>query len=407
MRERSDRPRPERPRPDRPHRGRGRTLAVPAALAVLTLLMGGLALATASGGEPGPGLLVGHSGPKDPGDEAPEEGDGEDREGGQEDGQEGDHGDHGGDHGDGDHGDHGDEPITGPDPEDFAPIDEAPERRADPAPGPDASTGTVSIDCGTNENGVFNSENVIVAPGVEHGAQHTHDYVGNQDVQRFTEDVDTNNAILAEGDTTCPGEDRSMHFWPVLRDVTGESDDAELPGGGLDGNLGSILTPAEARIEFFGNPEGPVSAMPDFLQIFTGNAQAATSEGVNANAQWSCTGFEDQAFPDRYPLCPEGSDVVRILDFPGCWNGRDIESEDNRSHTAFAEEDGTCPDGFTAVPQLRHTLVYDVPEGPNFALDSFPEQGRAPITDHSDHINVMPPELMDQTVECINGGRDC
>ncbi|KOX16934.1 DUF1996 domain-containing protein [Nocardiopsis sp. NRRL B-16309] len=314
----------------------------------------------------------------------------------------------GGDHGGGAHGGHGDgAEAVGPFEEDFADIEQAPPREDGPEPGPEASTGSFTVDCGVNENGVFNSENVIVAPGVPHGAQHTHDYVGNQNVQNFTDDVLANNELLAQGETTCPDGDLSMHYWPVLRDITREGADADESGGGLDGNIGEILTASSATIEFLGNPRGPVTEMPEFLQIITGNARANTAEGANARAQWTCTGFEDRAFPDRYPLCPEGSDVVRIFDFPSCWDGENFESPDNRTHIVFPEEDGGCQDGFTAVPLLRQTLVYEVPDGPSFAVDGFPEEEHAPITDHSDHINVMPRELMAELVDCVNTGRDC
>jgi hypothetical protein len=268
-------------------------------------------------------------------------------------------------------------------------------------------TGTFTVDCGVNENGLLNSENVIVAPGVDNGAQHTHDYVGNQNVNNFIEDVDTNNQILAQGETTCDNGDQSMHYWPVLRDITQEGNDANEPGGGADGNVGQILTPLEATIEFRGNAQDDVVPMPEFLQIITGNARAFTTDGENANAQWTCTGFEDRISEDQYPLCPEGSDVMRIMDFPSCWDGQNIESEDNRSHIVFPNDDGSCPDDTEPVPQLRQTLVYDVPEGPNFAVDGFPEEQHAPITDHSDFINVMPEEVMREAVNCINEGRDC
>src|SRR3546814_12364222 len=55
--------------------------------------------------------------------------------------------------------------------------------------------------------------NVIVAPGVSNGAQHQHDYVGNQANNAFASDQD-----LANGDTTCENQgDASSYFWPVLR----------------------------------------------------------------------------------------------------------------------------------------------------------------------------------------------
>ena len=40
-------------------------------------------------------------------------------------------------------------------------------------------------------------------------------------------------------------------------------------------------------------------------------------------------------------------------------------------------------------------------------MDSFEEQIHKPITDHDDFINVMPEDLMNETVDCINEGRDC
>lgn len=299
-------------------------------------------------------------------------------------------------------------PGAPPGPDDFVDIRDVPP--ADPAPPPGASggaDGTFRAECGRNENGLFNSENVIVAPGVPNGAEHTHDYVGNQDIDRFTDDVGANNAILAQGETSCAGGDRSMHYWPVLRDLTREGADADAPGGGADGNVGRILTPVSVDIEFRGNAVGDVVAMPRFLQVITGNARAATS-GENANAQWTCTGFEDRISTERYPLCPDGSDVMRIMDFPSCWDGRGTESEDNRSHIVFPDPgSGACPEGTRPVPQLRQTLVYEVPEGPSFAVDGFPEEAHQAVTDHSDFINVMPDDLMDEAVTCINSGRDC
>ncbi|MDA2805234.1 DUF1996 domain-containing protein [Nocardiopsis suaedae] len=306
-------------------------------------------------------------------------------------------------------GDGDDPPGPGPGPEDFVDIRDVPPAPPGPQPG-DAggADGVYRAECGRNENGLFNSENVIVAPGVPNGAQHTHDYVGNQDINRFTDDVEANNAILAQGDTSCADGDRSMHYWPVLRDITQEGADAGAPGGGLDGNVGRILTPRSAAIEFRGNAVDEVVPMPRFLQAITGNARAATSGGENANAQWTCTGFEDRISTDRYPLCPDGSDVTRIMDFPSCWDGRNTESEDNRSHIVFPDpETGACPGGTRPVPQLRQTLVYEVPEGPAFAVDGFPEEGHAAVTDHSDFINVMPDGLMDKAVACINSGRAC
>ncbi|WP_314174434.1 DUF1996 domain-containing protein [Streptomyces winkii] len=303
-------------------------------------------------------------------------------------------------HGGGAGGDAGD---GGPVRSDFVDITKVPGNVEEPSRGADASTGTFTSACGTNSGGQHNSDNVIVAPGVGNGAHHTHDYVGNKQV-----DADSTDESLAAQGTTCTNGDQSTYYWPVLRDRTKQGPDADKPGGGAEGNLGAVIEPASVDITFRGNAQSDVVAMPRFLRIITGDAKASTNGGANANASWSCTGFEEKVqLKDKYPICPEGSKVVRTSFFQSCWDGRNADSADHRSHVAFTKADGSCPGGFKAVPQLTERLTYDVPEAPDFAVDTFPEQKHKPVTDHGDFINVMKDDLMKEAVDCINSGRRC
>ncbi|CAL9438124.1 hypothetical protein SUDANB176_02191 [Streptomyces sp. enrichment culture] len=332
-----------------------------------------------------------------------------------------DGGDGGQDQGDGDQdqgdGGNGGQAGNGPVADDFVDIEDVePNSRDLPnglaANGDSGSTGTFTSDCGTNENENRNSDNVIVAPGVSNGAQHQHDYVGNQANNAFASDED-----LANGDTTCRNQgDKSTYFWPVLRIQDGSQDiDQDRPGGGQDGNVGRIVGPSQAELKFVGNRTGDVVAMPTGLRIITGDAKSFTNGLNNANTSWSCTGFEDRQVTDKYPICPEGSSVVRTSNFQSCWDGQNIDSANHRTHVDFVEADGSCPNGFQAIPQLQVRLVYDVP-APQidngrlvnpFAVDSFPEQLHKPITDHNDFINFFDEDLMNEMVDCINSGRDC
>ncbi|MFF4406241.1 DUF1996 domain-containing protein [Streptomyces sp. NPDC001262] len=277
---------------------------------------------------------------------------------------------------------------AGPSPADFADIRRAPRDAPDPAPGPGASTGTFTARCGRNGNGHRNPDNFIVTPGVANGAHHVHDYVGNLSTDAFSTD-----ASLQAAGTTCARGDKSAYFWPVLRDVR---------------NSGRILTPDSVALTFRGNPAAPVTAMPEGLRAITGDAKAFTAGTANARARWGCTGVAGRHFTDRYPLCPRGSRVVRLLDFPSCWDGRHRDSTDHRSHLRFPDAaSGRCAAGTVAVPQLRMELTYTVPRGPAFAVDSFPEQLRKPVTDHADFADVMPRALMTTVVHCIDEGRRC
>jgi hypothetical protein len=283
-----------------------------------------------------------------------------------------------------------------------------------PRPSRGASKGAFRTRCGVNANKLYNSDNIIVAPGVDNGAHHTHDYVGNQDNDAFT-----TNEEFAAAATSCRNQgDKSTYYWPVLRLQDGTQEfDAKQLGGGAEGNTGRILTASKVTLNFVGNPRGKVVAMPKFLRIITGDAKAFTNGTANANAAWSCTGFENRQLTDKYPICPEGSSLVRTSKFQSCWDGRSIDSANHRAHVAFADpRTGACPNGFKAIPQLVQRLVYDVDapslkdngkSSPFYAVDGFPEQMHKPITDHGDFINVFDEILMNRMVQCINTGRKC
>ncbi|GAB4053653.1 hypothetical protein GCM10028775_40120 [Catellatospora paridis] len=265
----------------------------------------------------------------------------------------------------------------------------------------EGSAGTFTSQCGRNLNDHRNPDNFIVAPGVFNGAHHTHDYVGN-----LSADGNSTNESLAAAGTTCRRDDRSTYYWPVLRQRGTVGNDATADGGGNDGNIGRILRPASVRLEFRGNRFAKVTAMPDFIRLITGDAKAVTNGPANAKAQWTCTGFTNRRTA-KYPLCPQGSQVQRILDFPSCWDGVNTDSANHRAHVVFPAADGRCPEGTKPIAQLRMTLTYSVPRGRSFALDTFPEQNHNPLTDHADFVNVMPAQLTTFATDCINRGRRC
>ncbi|MFF7091662.1 DUF1996 domain-containing protein [Streptomyces rubradiris] len=304
---------------------------------------------------------------------------------------------------------------NGPVAADFVDITKvAPNVRGGPRRTGNASTGTFTTRCGVNANKNHNTDNVIVAPGVTNGAHHLHDYVGNQKVDAFASD-----RTLLRGGTSCRDRgDLSSYYWPVLRVQDGTRDfDQNADGGGREGNVGRILTPVQAEIKYVGSPVGKVVAMPRFLRVITGDAKTTTNGPANANAHWSCTGFENRVqLTDRYPICPRGSEVVRSFAFQSCWDGRNTDSANHRTHVAYADPaSGACPDGFTAVPQLTMRLVYAVPPPVirngqvrnAYAVDGFPEQLHKPATDHDDFISVTRNGLADRIADCLNRGLSC
>lgn len=263
--------------------------------------------------------------------------------------------------------------------------------RAGAAPPEPTKVGTYTWDCGRNEERHLNTANVVVVPGVPGPPHHVHDYVGN-----LATDVGSTVDSLATGETTCANGDRSTYFWPVLR--TGIR--AGAPGHG------EIQTPASVTLTVYGSPTGPVVPMPRFLRATVGDARAATHPAGQERPVWTCTSAPERR-TEKYPLCPDGDQVLRVFDFPSCWDGMHIDSPDHRSHLVFADAAGACPVGTFAVPRLKITIGYARPAGTAYAIDSFPEQRQSPITDHAFFVNLMPEPLMAMIVGCINTGKKC
>jgi hypothetical protein len=187
--------------------------------------------------------------------------------------------------------------------------------------------------------------------------------------------------------------------------------------GGIQGankevgdNDGTIIEPESATLKFIGGGAQNVVAMPLGLKILYGDAKQSTNGPANARPSWTCTGFEDR-LTDLYPICPAGSKVERIHAFPNCWDGKNTDSANHRTHIVFANQQGKCPQGFKNVPQLQVTLVYNVPQdvqqNGEYKVDAFAQEKHNPRSDHDDFANVMSQQIMGRLVNCVNSGKAC
>ena len=265
--------------------------------------------------------------------------------------------------------------------------------------------GTYTVDCGVSDHN--NSDNYMAAPGKENGAQHVHDYVGNQTTDANSDDDPLQEAADA-GQTSCVNGDGSAFFWPVLRDINGASPDEGENGGSLDGNVGSIIKPASADLTFHGHGDREITAMPSHLMMIMGNAKQGAQDGKNVNAKYTCSGQgNENRITEQYPICGPGEQLTRILDYPSCWDGENLESKDFRSHIFFPDDQGNCESDQEPIPALRITLKYDQPEGRTFQIDSFPNEQHDPRTDHSDFHNIASQASNDAGAQCINENQDC
>ncbi|WP_433129538.1 DUF1996 domain-containing protein [Micromonospora sp. CA-240977] len=283
--------------------------------------------------------------------------------------------------------------LLGPD---FVDISSVRSGAAQSAARPPAGAGSYTWDCGRNETGHRNTANIVTAPGYPGQAHHVHDYVGNVSTA-----VGSTPRSLATAPTTCRNGDRSTYFWPVLRTVpAGEG------GAGHPGHDGEIQVPAAVTLTFLGNPRGQVVPMPVGLAGTVGDAAAVTSGGARAAATWTCSSTPDRR-TTAYPACPVGDRVLRIFDFPSCWDGRRLDSPTHDAHLLAPNQDGACPHNTFPVPRLRMTLAYDLSPGVRFQIDAFDGQHNSPLTDHAFFLNLMPETVTATVVACLNAGQTC
>ena len=221
----------------------------------------------------------------------------------------------------------------------------------------------------------------IVHPGVT-GASHMHDFFGNKTTNAFS-----TLSTLKAGTTTCAvGVDKSGYWAPQLI------------------FNGTPVQPARVQAYYL-SKAGPVVTPPTGLELVAGNAHATAPLSTKI-ISWNCSGIysgptADQSAP---PVCPSGSVLKVVVFFPNCWDGFMPTGQDNTSHTTYAVN-GTCPNGFNAIAQLRAEFKYPaaVDGRGNVAFASGPY-----YTMHADWFNAWDSTALNNIVSgCINANTDC
>ncbi|WP_199442149.1 DUF1996 domain-containing protein [Umezawaea beigongshangensis] len=217
----------------------------------------------------------------------------------------------------------------------------------------------------------------IVLPGLP-GASHSHDFFGNH-----ATDAHSDHASLARATGNCdPVVDLSSYWVPTLYDGA------------------TAVPPTGITFYYLGegvNAPAAIRPTPVGLKIVAGNARA-TGE-ADSTARWSCLHHGEVNPSKNFVTCPRDSMLETYLDFPQCWNGRDLDSADHKSHMTTPVA-GNCPSTHPVpVPKLRMVLRYPVTgDGARLRLSSGPG-----YTMHGDFFNVWPAAEMERRVRnCIN-----
>ena len=177
-------------------------------------------------------------------------------------------------------------------------------------------------------------------------------------------------------------------------------------------------------------PAKLIKAPPEGLRIIAGNAKSKSPQSLNI-ARFRCESWETDRewfssgdpldHVNQLPACQE-DDLLEIrLTFPQCWDGKNLDSSDHKSHMAYPIEanpphtgTGRCPASHPiAIPEISYNFGIWVTEetGPSnlwrFSSDMGEEvPGGASL--HGDWMNGWNKTVMDKIVHnCLNKAREC
>lgn len=191
--------------------------------------------------------------------------------------------------------------------------------------------------CAPSHNGY---DDPIVHPG-QPGTSHLHTFFGNTE----TDANSTYESLRTRGDSTCAGGplNRSAYWIPAMMDGKGQ-----------------VVMPDEIWVYYKATP-GITATLPRGLRMVFG----ANPANPNASSPhyWYC----ENASPHQKTIgaagCPQGVRLGGVTATPQCWNGRDLDSPDHRSHLAYkyynSQGQFVCPEGYNVeIPQFSIAAWY-------------------------------------------------
>jgi hypothetical protein len=245
----------------------------------------------------------------------------------------------------------------------------------------------------------------IVHPG-RPGAAHLHTFFGNTG----TNAASTAETIRDSGNSTCLGGtiNRSAYWVPAM----------------IDTATNRALVPAYANFYYkqgYALAANAIQPIPPGLRMVAGdplNAVASTP-----NTRFKCVGGPNNV-NDQYgsaiPNCDVGAQVVQEIYFPQCWDGRNLDSPDHKSHMSYPVQMTQWPYTFqcptshpAAIVEISFNIAYMV-QSPGaskswrLSSDVYDRSLPGGYSSHGDWFNGWKKEASDLwNAACVQTRSDC
>jgi hypothetical protein len=207
------------------------------------------------------------------------------------------------------------------------PTQAGPQTTRIPAP---AAVPNFPVNCAS---GQVNNVDPIVMPGMA-AMSHYHQFFGN----RSTNENSTFTSLRANRATTCaPATDASAYWVPQLW-------------------RGSVaINPKNVTIVYSKSVTNRLVPHPGGLMLIAGNSKATAAQDLNV-VSWYCSNAPRDV-ASTPPLCARTADLIADIRFPECWNGKDLDSADHKSHVTYAVN-RVCAPGTVALPRIDMLVRY-------------------------------------------------
>ncbi|HKP62941.1 MAG TPA: DUF1996 domain-containing protein [Polyangiales bacterium] len=230
----------------------------------------------------------------------------------------------------------------------------------------------------------------LVFPG-QPGASHLHAFFGNTG----TDANSTQDSIRNSGNSTCRGgiANRSSYWVPALIDAQGKP-------------VKPISMDVYYKSGYNGIAASAIKPFPSGLRVIAGSAKASSAQ---EHAFWECHGAYN-GHPGSIPQCPGAEAIKMMVEFPQCWDGKNLDSADHMSHMAYPSG-GKCPSTHPVpIPAITFNVLYPVRDssGWHLASDMYDQKMPGGFSAHADWFEGWDPKVSEAFVKnCVNPAVDC
>jgi hypothetical protein len=264
-----------------------------------------------------------------------------------------------------------------------------------------AAEGAFRVSCAPSHMGY---DDPIVYPG-QAGRSHLHTFFGNTGANAAS----TAESLRASGNSTCSGgiANRSAYWVPTM----------------IDTRDGTPVVPTGIGVYYKnGYVDGSiVQPIPIGLRMIAGNASATGPTTTEFAYRFKCIGGprnQNDLYGPTIGDCDGGAELWQEIFFPSCWDGRNLDSPDHKSHMSYnawsTERGWHCPGSHpVAIPQITFNVIYGVPEAGaatrwRLASDAYSTSLPGGYSSHGDWFNGWMTDVSEAWGRrCVQARKDC